>query len=133
MFEQALVDVAGLRKLLGAVAGQDVVADEIQQQRIEGLEAVRIVYEITKQDVVFEEELIVVAALNKEEPVLKQRIGLGKVIAKKSAPRLRDCAFLNFAPNAAESLAHLPDHVLAVRLKIGDLRTHHVGLLAVLE
>ncbi len=80
-----------------------------------------------------EEKLIVVPALNKEKPILQQRIGFRKIITEKSAPRLRDRAFLDFAPDAAKRLAHLADHVLAVRLQVGDLRAHHVGLFAVLE
>ena len=30
-------------------------------------------------------------------------------------------------------VSHLTNHVLAVGLNLGDLRAHHVGLLAVLE
>ena len=127
------MDVAGLGKLLGVVSGENVFADEIEQQRVEHLEAVRIVYEISEQDVMLEEKLVVVAALDEEKTVLQQRVGFRKIVAEKRAPRLRDRAFLHFAPDAAQCFAHLADHVLAVRLKFGNLRAHHVGLLAVLE
>ncbi len=133
LLQQTLVGVAGLRKLLGAVPGQDVVADEIEKERVERLEAVRIVHEIAEQNVMLEEELIVVAAFDEQETVLQKRISLRNVLAEKSAPRLRDRAFLDFAPDAAQRLADLADHVLAVRLHLGDLRAHHVRLLAVLE
>ena len=125
--------VARLGKIVRAVTGQHVVADELQQQRVKGLEAVRVIDEIAKQDVVLQEKLVVVAAFDEKKPVLQQRIGVLIFLAEKRTACLGDGSLFHFAPDAAKSFTDLTDHVLAVGLQIGDLRAHHVGLLAVFK
>ena len=77
--------------------------------------------------------MIVVAAFDKQETILQQLVCFVEIIAEKRAPRFGDDALFHFAPHSAQRFAHLAVNVLAVRLNFGNLRAHHVGLLAVLE
>src|ERR1700682_4922695 len=108
-------------------------ADEIAKERIENVETVRGSHEISKQDVVLEEQMVVVAGFDEEEAVLQEFVGIVKIVAEESATRFRQGAFVHFTPDAANCFANLADYVLAVRLYFGNFRAHHVGLLAVLK
>ena len=77
--------------------------------------------------------MIVVAALGEKQAILEELVHRAEILAEKRAARFRDRVFLDFAPDAAEGAADLADHVFAVGLELGDLRTQDVGLLAVLE
>ena len=96
-------------------------------------EAVRIVDEISEQHVMFEEEMSSLPPSTKRKRFCRIWYISAKLVAEKGAAGLRERGFLHFAPDAAERFAHLADNVLAVGLNFGDLRAHHVGLLAVLE
>ena len=120
-------------QILRVVVGQDELAHEIEQQRIEHLEAVRVVHEVPEQHVVLEEHVVVVPAVDEKEAVLQQIVRLAKILAEERAPRFRDRAFFHLAPDSADRVAHLANHVLSVGLGFGNLRAHHVRLLAVLE
>src|SRR6516165_3790887 len=70
LLEQALVNLAGFGQFLIVIARQYIVAHEVEQKRVEHLESVWVVDELSQQHVVFNKKLIVVASLNKEKAVL---------------------------------------------------------------
>src|SRR6185437_7255207 len=80
LFDQALVQLPGFGKLFGRVSGivtgENAFADDIEKQRVKDFEAIRIIDEITEQHVMFEKEILVVAAFDEKEAVLQQRIHL---------------------------------------------------------
>ena len=133
LLEQALVGFAGFAEIVHVVAGEDEIADQIEEQRVKDFEAVGIVDEIGDQDVMLEKEVIVIAVFDEEKAVLEQFVGIVKILAEKRAARFRERAFLDFAPDAAEGFADLAIDVFLVRLHFGDFRAHDVRLFAVLE
>ncbi len=75
LFEQAFVQLAGFGELFGAVAGivtgKNAFADDIEKQGVESLEAIGIVDKIAEEHVMFEKEMLVVAAFDKKEAILQ--------------------------------------------------------------
>ena len=124
---------ARFAEVVRVVAGQDEIADQVQQERVEDFEAVGIVDEVCYQYVVFEKQVIVVAVFDEEKAVLQQFVGIVKIFAEKGAARLRQRAFFYLAPDTAQGFAHLAIDVFLVRLHFGDFCAHHVRLFAVLE
>src|SRR6202034_3623675 len=108
LLDQSVMALARFVEIFRAVSRQNQLADEIEQQPIKNLEAVRIVYEVSQKNVMLQKQMIVVPSIHKQEPVLQQRINLVEILAKKRAPRFRKRALFHVAPDPAQRLAHLP-------------------------
>ena len=123
----------GLAHFFSGRPSEDKIAQEFEQQSFKDLEAVGVAHKIAEQDVVLEEELIVLAALHKQQAVGQQIVGLAELVAEQGAARLGQDGLLKIENKLAELLAGDAIDVAAVGLKFGESSLHHLGALAALE
>ncbi len=133
LFHQALVGFAAAAEFFGVLVGVNEIADEVEQQFLKYLEAVRVVNEIAEQDVILEKKRLVGPAFQKQKAVAEEFVDFREFLAEEGAARFRQRVFIQLAHDLIDRHSHLAIDAAALALQLRDSRPHHVRLLAALE
>ena len=128
-----LMRLRGFTQFPSLVSGQDRFPQEIEQQGVEGFEAVLVLQIISQQNVLLEKEHIVLAALDKGETIVQNVVGRRGFLAEERLPGSRQAVLLDLHHRLKHVLARLAEHIPAVGLQFGQPRLDHVRLLGMVE
>src|SRR5262249_40126166 len=100
---------------------------------VNDLEAIGVAGIVPEHDVMFQEKLVVLAAIEKDQTILQQFVKRSELFTEESTARLGDDVFFDVDEDLSHELADQPNDVAPRGLHFGDARFYDVGLLATLE
>jgi hypothetical protein len=120
-------------KLLALRLREHGIAQELEQQRFVGLKAVLIAHKIAEQDVMLQMDHIVPSALDEQQAVLQQAVGLREVVAKQRTAQACQDGVFELGENLIDLLPDGAVDVAAVGLEFIQARAEDIGLLAAVK